>query len=137
MSEPEVLVNTTVVANAFSWFHGEFRDRLVSSLESQFPNYPLPPEVREVIRDANEVAAAIHGLPDGTRMAMAMVVGTLAKIGRVNPVETAGAGRDSLAGQSSARRGEPGGDGLAMFVGRRETGPHRPKGTVTALRSPR
>ena len=42
-------VKKSLLLNGLSWFQGNFRQSIVSLLESLFPNYPLPSDVQSVL----------------------------------------------------------------------------------------
>src|SRR4051794_24856422 len=73
MSQPEPLLDKTLLENALRWFQPEFRQRLVVPLEGQFPNYPLPQEIQSVLQDTETMLHDIGAWP-GDRGPAAQVV---------------------------------------------------------------
>src|SRR5262249_46524975 len=49
MTQPLVLVKKGLLQACLNWFLGDFRQSIVSLVETQFPNYPLPSEVQSVL----------------------------------------------------------------------------------------
>jgi hypothetical protein len=49
MNQPPLAVKKGLVQSCLSWFQVEFRQSIVSLIETQFPNYPLPIEVQSVL----------------------------------------------------------------------------------------
>ena len=49
MTLPALLVKKGLVESCLSWFQADFRQSVVSLIETQFPNYPLPSEVQSVL----------------------------------------------------------------------------------------
>lgn len=49
MTEPVLLVDKGLLQKCLSWFQEDFRQGIVSLIESQFPQYMLPIEVRSVL----------------------------------------------------------------------------------------
>lgn len=72
MSQFEPHFDKVILANALQWFLPDFRQKLVTALESQFPNYPLAREVQEVLRGTGELLRQVQGWP-GEPMSAAQV----------------------------------------------------------------
>jgi diguanylate cyclase (GGDEF)-like protein len=49
MTQAELFVKKGLLQNCLNWFQPDFRQSVVSLIESQFPNYPLPSEVQSVL----------------------------------------------------------------------------------------
>lgn len=49
------LIDKALLESARTWFQGHFRRRIVGPIESLFPNYALPNEIREVLDTATVV----------------------------------------------------------------------------------
>jgi diguanylate cyclase (GGDEF)-like protein len=49
MTQPALLVKKGLLINCLNWFQPDFRQTIVSLVETQFPNYPLPGEVQSVL----------------------------------------------------------------------------------------
>jgi hypothetical protein len=60
MSGPNELLDKTLLENALSWFQPEFRHRLVSPIESHFPNYPLPRDIQAVLNSTGAILTDIR-----------------------------------------------------------------------------
>jgi diguanylate cyclase (GGDEF)-like protein len=50
MTQPALPVKRGLLQNCLGWFQPDFRQSVVSLIESQFPNYPLPSEVQSVLQ---------------------------------------------------------------------------------------
>jgi diguanylate cyclase (GGDEF)-like protein len=72
MSQSQELLNKTLLENALQWFQPHFRQRLVSPIESHFPNYALPQEIQEVLECTATILDDIQTWP-GTPMSTAQV----------------------------------------------------------------
>src|SRR5947209_7718798 len=49
MTQPALLVKKKLLENCLSWFQADFRQSIVSLVETQFPNYALPSEIRSIL----------------------------------------------------------------------------------------
>lgn len=49
MTQPALLVKKRVLQDCLHWFQTEFRQGIVSLMEAEFPNHPLPEEIRAVL----------------------------------------------------------------------------------------
>jgi diguanylate cyclase (GGDEF)-like protein len=49
MTEPALVVKKGLLQNCLNWFQGDFRQSIVSLVETQFPNYALPAEIQSVL----------------------------------------------------------------------------------------
>jgi diguanylate cyclase (GGDEF)-like protein len=49
MTRPELLVKKQLLVNCLNWFQVDFRQAIVSLVETEFPNYALPSEIRSVL----------------------------------------------------------------------------------------
>jgi hypothetical protein len=47
--------------SALNWFAGHFYQTIVAPIESQFPNWPLPREIQEVVLRTERIAGSIPG----------------------------------------------------------------------------
>jgi diguanylate cyclase (GGDEF)-like protein len=65
MSQSEVSLDKSLLENAINWFRPQFRQTLVNAIESEFPNYPLPREIQEIVRSSNGLLGDIQGFPLG------------------------------------------------------------------------
>jgi diguanylate cyclase (GGDEF)-like protein len=61
MSPSQALLNKQLLENALRWFQPEFRQKLVSPIEGQFPNYPLPREIQRVLGGTDEILQEVQG----------------------------------------------------------------------------
>jgi diguanylate cyclase (GGDEF)-like protein len=61
MNGPDVLLDKRLASNALAWFQPHFRHSLVTTIESEFPNWPLPREIQEVLRRTDAIARVIQG----------------------------------------------------------------------------
>lgn len=57
-------LNKNLLLNAIGWFRPWFRQQVVGSLESQFPNYPLPNEVVRILEQTEELNNFIAKMPE-------------------------------------------------------------------------
>jgi diguanylate cyclase (GGDEF)-like protein len=81
MSEDVPGPDKTVLENALRWFQSYFRERLVSPIESQFPNYPLTSEIRAVL-DGTSATLTVVGAWSGSSIHAAEVVAKLSTANR-------------------------------------------------------
>lgn len=61
MAQPELLVKRGLLQNCINWFQPDFRQSVVSLIESQFPNYPLPSEVKSVLDCWDNIQRLVEG----------------------------------------------------------------------------
>ena len=78
MTAPEQALDKVLLENALQWFQPEFRAKLVSPIESQFPNYRLPRDVQAVLDNTKAILTDIQGWP-GSPMSTAGVEERLSK----------------------------------------------------------
>jgi hypothetical protein len=62
MTQPALHVKKGLLLNCLNWFQPDFRQSVVSPLETEFPNYPLPSEVQSILESWRQ----IHGLLEPT-----------------------------------------------------------------------
>jgi diguanylate cyclase (GGDEF)-like protein len=60
MTQPALLVKKGMLQNCLSWFQVDFRQSIVSLLETQFPNYALSREVRSVLQCWEEIRRLVE-----------------------------------------------------------------------------
>src|SRR5437879_2861913 len=63
MSESAPSLEKTLLENALRWFEPDFRQKLVSPIENQFPNYSLPRTIQAVLRGTERLLQNIQGWP--------------------------------------------------------------------------
>jgi diguanylate cyclase (GGDEF)-like protein len=63
MAEPPLLVKKGLLRNCLNWFQVDFRQRIVSLVETQFPNYALPGEVQSVLECWEQVRRLVEATP--------------------------------------------------------------------------
>jgi len=61
MSESRLTFQKAMLENAVSWFRTDFRQKLVSPIEGQFPNYPLPAQIQAIMHGLDEIPQWIQG----------------------------------------------------------------------------
>ena len=61
MPEENLQIRRQLLENCMSWFLPEFNKLVVWPLQSQFPNYALPTEIREVVGTIKTIADLIKG----------------------------------------------------------------------------
>lgn len=62
MSQPAVSV-TALLHSALTWFQTDFRERIVFPVESQFPNFSLPAEIRDVLSKTEAILNVLKTAP--------------------------------------------------------------------------
>ena len=60
MTEPALLVQKGLLQNCLSWFQVDFRQSIVSLVETEFPNYLLPREVQSVLECWEELRQLVE-----------------------------------------------------------------------------
>ena|SRR5436190_12157533 len=65
MSQFEALPQKALLINALQWFQPAFHQALVSPIEGQFPNHPLPSQIQAILQGAEEILRHIQAWPDG------------------------------------------------------------------------
>jgi diguanylate cyclase (GGDEF)-like protein len=63
MTESALLVKKGLLQNCLNWFQADFRQRIVSLVETQFPNYPLPGEVQVVLQRWQQIHEGVEATP--------------------------------------------------------------------------
>jgi diguanylate cyclase (GGDEF)-like protein len=61
MTEPALVVKKGLLQNCLNWFQGDFRQSIVSLVETQFPNYALPAEIQSVLERWEQIRQLIEG----------------------------------------------------------------------------
>jgi diguanylate cyclase (GGDEF)-like protein len=61
MTRPALLVKKGLLQACLSWFQVDFRQNLVSLVETQFPNYALPSEVQSVLVCWEQIRRLVEG----------------------------------------------------------------------------
>ena len=49
MTQQSQYIKKGLLQNCLNWFQVDFRESIVSLVEGQFPNYPLPKEIQSVL----------------------------------------------------------------------------------------
>jgi hypothetical protein len=63
MAEPALHVKKGLLRNCLDWFQVDFRQSIVSLVETHFPNYALPGEVRSVLEHWGQMRQVVEGAP--------------------------------------------------------------------------
>lgn len=63
MSQSKPLLSKTLLENALNWFQPEFCQNVVFPIESNFPNFPLHADIRDILRRTEDILAAIKAWP--------------------------------------------------------------------------
>ena len=63
MSTPTVTLDKTLLERSLKWFQSEFQRQLVSPINSHFPDYPLPSDIRGVQSTTVEITKQLRGWP--------------------------------------------------------------------------
>jgi diguanylate cyclase (GGDEF)-like protein len=63
MTEPPLLVKKALLQNCLSWFQVNFRQSIVSLVETPFPNFALPSEIQSVLERWEQIGQLIEGTP--------------------------------------------------------------------------
>ena len=66
MTQPAQFVKQSLLQNCLGWFQGELRQAILYPIESQFPNYALPSEVRSVVVRTEQVRKLVEETPSET-----------------------------------------------------------------------
>ncbi|HVC95116.1 MAG TPA: GGDEF domain-containing protein [Pirellulales bacterium] len=69
MTEPALLVNKSLLQNCLSWFQVDFRQSIVSLVESQFPNYALPGEIQSVLERWEQIRRSVDASSESVDLA--------------------------------------------------------------------
>jgi hypothetical protein len=78
MSGSAETLDKTLLEKALIWFQPEFRQQLVSPIESHFPNYQLPRDIQAVLNSTTTLLREIQAWP-GSAMTTAQMGETLSK----------------------------------------------------------
>jgi diguanylate cyclase (GGDEF)-like protein len=70
VSDTEGSIEARLLQNAFNWFVPQFRQTLVNAIESEFPDYPLPREIKEILDCSQPLLSEITGFQPGTLEAL-------------------------------------------------------------------
>jgi hypothetical protein len=63
VTPPALPVNKTLLQNCLNWFQVDFRECIVSLVETQFPNHPLPVEIRSALELLEKTRQLIDAAP--------------------------------------------------------------------------
>jgi diguanylate cyclase (GGDEF)-like protein len=63
MTQSTLLVKKTLLDNCLSWFQADFRQSIVSLIETQLPNYALPSEIRSVLECWEQIRQQVEATP--------------------------------------------------------------------------
>jgi diguanylate cyclase (GGDEF)-like protein len=66
MTQPALPVKKGLLQACLSWFHADFRQGVVSLLETEFPNYALPREVQSVLECWEQIRQLVEATTSGS-----------------------------------------------------------------------
>jgi diguanylate cyclase (GGDEF)-like protein len=82
MSPGEMVLEKQLLENCINWFQSQFRESVVSRIESQFPNCALPHEIQNVLRHTADFLRIIRDHQESIEMASLVQILSSADPGR-------------------------------------------------------
>jgi hypothetical protein len=70
MNRPTLLVKGELLQHCLDWFQPAFRQGIVSLIETQFPNYPLPSEVQAVLQSWVQIRKQVEATSESVDIAV-------------------------------------------------------------------